>query len=243
VLVGIGVLSFYIPFALVYWGQQYIPTGLSAVIFATYPFLVAILSYFFLPKEPLNLFKITGIALGFAGILIIFSGDLHLTSNLSFWGMLAVLGSAVLQSVALILIKRFANDVHPLPMNFLMMSTGALLLLVTGMLFESVSSITLDSKAIGSILYLGTFGSVVTFVIYFWLLQRLEAVILSLSALITPVLAIILGAIVLGEVLGSRVFLGAALVFAGVLITNFGALASSTVRKMCVAVLVMRCKK
>ncbi len=229
-LVGIGMLSFYVPFALVYWGQQQIPTGLSAIIFAVYPFLVAILSYFFLPNEPLNLFKLVGISAGFAGIYVIFSTDLGSTSSLAFWGMLAVLASAVLQSIALILIKRFAGDVHPVSMSLVMMSSSALLLLATGLLLENPASIVLDLKAIGSILYLGIFGSVVAFVTYFWLLRRMEAVILSLSALITPVLAVILGAVVLGEVLGGRVFLGAVLVFSGVLITSLHASRKSTGR-------------
>jgi drug/metabolite transporter (DMT)-like permease len=223
-LFGIGILAFYVPFGIVYWGQQYIPSGLSAIVFAIYPTLVAVFSHFFLPNERLNYYKVIGISLGFLGILVIFSSDLKVSNDLALWGMLAVMGSAVLQAAALILIKRFAHDVHPIPMNFVMMSTSAVLLLLTGLIFESLSNVVLDEKAVGSVLFLGTLGSVVTFVIYFWLLQRLQAVILSLSSLITPILSVALGALVLGEVLAGKVFLGAFFVFLGVIVTNFGSM-------------------
>jgi drug/metabolite transporter (DMT)-like permease len=75
-----------------------------------------------------------------------------------------------------------------------------------------------------AILYLGVFGSVVTFVSYFWLLKRVEAVFLSLTAFITPIIAVILGVLVLGEQLSPRIFVGAAFVLGGIAVANFAEL-------------------
>src|SRR5690606_33273100 len=67
-----GFFAFIIPFALIYWAEQYIPSGLAAVLFAAYPFFVALISYFAIPSEAIGPYKLIGIILGFTGIVIIF---------------------------------------------------------------------------------------------------------------------------------------------------------------------------
>ena len=64
----LAILSYTIPFAFVYWSEQYIPTGLARILFAAFPFWVGIFSHFMLEREPLNRFKVAGIAIGFAGM-------------------------------------------------------------------------------------------------------------------------------------------------------------------------------
>src|SRR5436309_2254913 len=66
---ALGVFSYALPYALVYWSEQYIPSGLASVLFAVYPFVVVTFSHFFLPHEELTRFKLAGIILGFIGIL------------------------------------------------------------------------------------------------------------------------------------------------------------------------------
>jgi drug/metabolite transporter (DMT)-like permease len=100
------------------------------------------------------------------------------------------------------------------------MSVAGGILFLAGSLFESLSSVTWDAAAIGSILYLSVVGSVIAFVTYHWLLKRVEAVYLSLVSFINPIIAVILGAMVLDETLAASVFVGAALVLVGILIAN-----------------------
>jgi len=76
-------------------------------------------------------------------------------------------------------------------------------------------------EAVFSVLYLALVGSVVAFVAYYWLLKRIEAVYLSLTSFINPIVAVVLGAVVLTERLAPSVFVGAVLVFAGILIANW----------------------
>ena len=93
-----GFFSFVIPFGLVYWAEQYIPSGLAAVLFAVYPFFVALFSFFYIPGETIGSFKLAGIILGFTGILIIFWDDIggDITSYLL--GMFAMIFSATMQA-------------------------------------------------------------------------------------------------------------------------------------------------
>jgi len=218
--ITLSILSFSVPFALVYWGQQFIPSGLSSILFSVYPFWVAICAHLFLKSERLDLFKITGITVGFAGLVIVFSGDLHWSDSNALYGMLAVLASAFLQGFALILIKKYGQPINPFVMNLVGMSSGAVIPLLLGIMLEWGSPITVDTRAIGSILYLALVGSVLTFVTYHWLLKRIEAVYLSLTSFINPIVAVLLGAAVLGESLELQVFVGALFVLSGILIAN-----------------------
>lgn len=217
--VVLGVCSFSIPFGLVYWGEQYIASGLAAVLFAIYPFVVAVYSHFFLPNEPMTVPKIAGIALGFVGIVLIFWSDIHL-GDAATSGMIAIVASTLLQGVAIIVAKKLGKHINPITMNFGGMLIGVPIMFLLALLFDDASMITFDAKGIGSFVYLGTFGTVVTFVVYYWLLKRVEAVYMSLIALVTPVLAVILGTLYLGETLPPKVFVGAGLVLLGIFIAN-----------------------
>lgn len=215
----LAILSFSLPFALVYWGEQYIDSGLASILFAIYPFVVAIGSHLFLPNEPMNGFKITGIFLGFVGIFVIFWSDLHIGESTT-TGMAAILLSTVLQGTSLIIMKKKSKHLDPVPMTFGGMAAGLIVMYALAFAFEDMQDVHFDAKGLGSILYLGSLGSVVTFVIYYWLLKRVEAIFLSLVSLVTPVLAVILGTFWLQESLSPKVYSGAALVLSGILVAN-----------------------
>lgn len=214
------VFSFTIPFAFVYWAEQYIPTGLASILFATYTFCAAIFSQFMLKDEPLNIWKISGITVGFAGLVIIFFGDIHIDNPQAFLAMILIVANAVMQAYALVLTKKIGQPFSPYALNWVGMFYGGIALIGLSLLFESHDRIALDAASVGSILYLSTIGSVLVFVAYYWLIKRVEAVYLSLVSFITPIVAVILGAIVLDEVLGVNVFVGATFVLAGLLIAN-----------------------
>ncbi|HTR82211.1 MAG TPA: EamA family transporter [Bacteroidota bacterium] len=220
----VSLTSFSVPYALVYWGEQYIPSGLTSIIFATYPFAVAFFSFLFIPSERPTAWKAAGIILGFIGIVAIFSNDIHASDPNAVWGMAAVLTSALLQGFSVIFVKKKGHTIHPFALTFVPMLMAAVMLLAGGALFEDFSTAEFSLRAVFSILYLGIFGSVVTFVSYFWLLKRIEAVLLSLSSFVTPIIAVILGALFLGEELSQRTFAGATLVLGGIAVANYAEL-------------------
>ena len=213
-------LSYSIPFGLVYWGQQFIPSGLSSILFSGFPFAVAIFSHYLLATERLNLFKVVGIVLGTCGLLVIFIRDIHWTDPSGFLGMMAIVLTTIIQALSLVLVKKYGQPISPFAMNFVGMLFGGLLLLIAGVATESFSGIVWNRAAIGSILYLAIVGSVVAFVTYHWLLKRVEAVYLSLVSFINPIIAVILGSIILHETLAPAVFIGAGFVLIGILVAN-----------------------
>ena len=216
---SLGLLSFSLPYALVYWGEQSIPSGLTSILFAFYPFVVAAVSHFFLPNEKLTAGKIIGIILGFAGLFIIFRADLHVESG-KMLAMFAIIVSTLMQGVSLVIVKRMGKHIDPLTMNCGGILAGIPVMYLLAFLLEDPSAIHFGPQGIGSILYLGSFGTVLTFGVFYWLLKRVEAVYLALTSLITPILAVVLGAIWYSETLSSNVFIGASMVFAGIAAIN-----------------------
>jgi drug/metabolite transporter (DMT)-like permease len=223
----VSLTSFSIPFGLVYWGEQQVSSGLTSILFAVFPFCVAIMSSIFLPNEKLNAAKISGIILGFTGIVVIFFNDVEFgTGTLQVIGMSAIVLSALMQSFSAVTIKKYGHDISPFVVSFLPMSIAGVLLLIGSFLFEDHSTVQFSSTAIFSILYLALFGSITTFVSYFWLLKRVEVVLLSLTSFVTPIIAVVLGVIILNEHVSSQLLIGSAFVLGGILTAN-----STEVRK------------
>ncbi|MGE5352236.1 MAG: DMT family transporter [Acidobacteriota bacterium] len=217
----LGVFSFVIPFGLSYWGQNYIPSWLAAILFAVMPFFVLIFSRMAIPQDKIQSDKIAAMIMGFLGIIIIFSKNLSWDSGFSFWGMVAILLGAVLQAAIAVMVKKYGEHLHPLSMNFIPILICGVSLTAAGLIFEDVSAIKLDSKALISIAYLAIFGTILTFTTYYWLLKRINIILLSLTSFVTPIVAMVLGAVFMGEILTSRDLLGSSLVLIAILFANF----------------------
>ncbi|MGE5458543.1 MAG: DMT family transporter [Methanococcaceae archaeon] len=217
----LGVFSFLLPFGLVYWGENYIPSWLASILFGAMPFFVVVFSWIAIPSEKINSDKLTGLFFGFVGIVIIFSKNITTDINFSLWGMAAVVLSAILQGGIAVMVKKYGEHLHPLSMNLVPIMIGGVFLTLAGLLFENVSTIKFDSKAILSITYLALFGTIISFTTYYWLMKRINIIILSLSSFVTPIVAVILGSVFLGEILTQRDFFGSSLVLIGILFANF----------------------
>jgi len=217
-----GVFSFVIPFGLVYWAEQFVPSGLSAVLFAVYPFFIVLFSYLLIPSQTLGFVKTIGIIIGFAGILVIFSDSLggDVTSYLI--GMIGVVVSGMLQACIAVIIKKYGQHLNPLTMNFYPMVIAGISLFLIGVIFEDLSKVDFNYNAVISISYLALFGSIVTFTSYYWLLKRVNVILLSLMTFITPIVALVLGWLAYNEQLKTNHFWGSLLVLTGLLWANPG---------------------
>lgn len=216
--------SFVIPFGLVYWGEKYIPTGLASIIFAVFPLFVILFSYLLIKESKTLVSQVIGVFLGFGGIIIIFSEGLKIDFSNDSMGMAAVFTSAVMQAGIAVIIKKYGRHLNPLSMNFLPLLIAGISMILFGILFEDFSHNKLDEKAVLSVLYLALFGTVVTFTTYYWLMQRINVFILSLSSFITPIVAVILGWFILGEQFTFQTIIGSFLVLVGILFANFSGL-------------------
>jgi drug/metabolite transporter (DMT)-like permease len=198
-------------YALTYFAETYLASGLVAVLFGTLPFFIFALGAV-MEREPVSRRALAGALLALAGVVAIsFTGQ---GGALIF--ILAALVASALSAFGNVYLKRYAHNdpLRTLPPAMLL---SGLTLTVVGAFTTPIDlqrALTLPS--VSATLYLAILGSGVTFYLNHWLLQRLSAWIVGLEALIIPVIAVIVGAVLAHESLGPRELAGAALVVAGV---------------------------
>jgi drug/metabolite transporter (DMT)-like permease len=214
----LGVLPFAFCYGLVYWGEQYIPSGLTAVLFGVMPLYTAVLAALLLQDEPLRARLLAGVALALAGLALAFVESLKLGSaDRAALGAIAVVLSPFGAALGNVAIKRRGTALDAVVLNgWGMLVGGALLLAVSGA-SEDWGDAVWGAKAIGSILYLALAGSAVAFVVLTVLLRELSAQASSFIALMIPFGALIFGAVLYSEPITGRAVAGAALVVAGLL--------------------------
>ncbi len=214
-----GIFTYLFSYTFTYLGTQYIPSALASILFAVFPFLVLILMTIMIKDEKVTIPALFGTVVGFVGIVVIFLEPVEWSEN-ALVGMILLLISPLAAALGTVSIKKWFGKEPVVPMITLQMSLGALLLLLTAIFFEDLGRFQATTRAVTSILYLAVPGSIVTFTGYYWLLQRMRLVTMSLVALIAPIVSLFLGWLWLGELLTVRDYIGAALVLSGVAIVN-----------------------
>lgn len=219
--IAVGVLNFAVSYGIVYWAEQFLPSGLTALLFAAFPLFVALLAHHFLPGEQLRPASFAGVVLGFAGVAVLFGDDLSgVTEPKALLASGVMLLAPLSSAVAQILMKRHGKGIHPLSLAAVPMAVCAVLLGSGAWLFERTLPRSWDATSVGTVLYLAIIGSALAFSLYFHLLRHMTATSLSLVAYTTPVVAVTIGVVFLDEPLTLRLVLGALAVLAGVVLTS-----------------------
>lgn len=223
VMLFLGLFQMSLPYGLVFWGEQYITSALSAVLFATFPFFVVILAHLLVKEEKITRSKAVGVIASFAGLIAIFWQDIvestSFAGQMSLYGSLAVVGSAASGGLANVVGKKYAERIDPAANVFVQALMGMIILSTMGFVTEGNSVMNFTLTAVAAILYLGIVGSALAFVGMYWLLTKTTATNVSLITFITPILAVFLGWVFLQEVLDPNVALGTVLILAGVYLT------------------------
>ncbi|MGI0149391.1 MAG: DMT family transporter [Thermoplasmata archaeon] len=226
-VVFVGVVLFTLDYGLIYWGENNgVESGLSAILFATFPLQTALFANAFLREEHLTIQKLSGIVLGFGGIVLIFRGQIGSAGIDKAFPMLAIVLSATCAASATVAIKRWGHGTDPVTFNAFAMAVGAAGLATASLSAREPWSIPSWPEGIGAILYLALAGSVVTFVTWQWLLKTAEATSLSFVALITPITAVLLGASLGNETFDVIDLMGAGIVLGGIYVSISRRLAS-----------------
>lgn len=219
-LLAVGLASFWGSYGIVYWAEQYIPSGLTAVLFATLPFFTLLLAHPVIPAERMTMRRVLGVAIGFLGVLLVFSGDLAVEHRMGVTAAGVLLLAPLLSAGSNVAVKRWGQDLHPYQLSILPMAYGAAALLATSLWTEDLPAAAWTAAAVGSVVYLAIFGSAVAFVIYYTLLREVAVTTLNLISYVFPIVAVVLGYLVLGEVLDPLTLAGAGLVLVGIAIAT-----------------------
>jgi len=217
----LGLLPFAFCYGLVYWGEQYIPSGLTAVLFGVMPLYTAVLAAFLLADEPLRARLLAGVVLAIGGLSLAFVESLELGhGDRAALGAIAVVLSPLGAALGNVAIKRRAGTLDAIVLNGWAMLAGGGLLLALSAPTEDWSEAVWSTKALGSIAYLAIVGSAVAFVVLTILLREMSAQASSFIALMIPFGALVFGAVLYDEAITGRAVAGAALVVAGLLVAQ-----------------------
>ncbi len=211
-----GLLTIGIAYSSQFWGQQYVSSGLTAVMFSTVPLFALMFAHVGLPGEPMTKAKLTGITLGLLGVVVIFSDQLKSESPLVVWGCAGFLLGSASMAFAQVLIKARGNHIDPLLIACYQMAVGGSTLLVLGILIEGgPARASWTRTAFASLAYLSLIGSALAFFLFYWLLRHMQVTKVMSMALVHPLVAVVAGSLVLGETLSWRVSIGAVAILAG----------------------------
>jgi len=213
-----GFLNLGVNFALLYWGEQTVPSGIAAVFYATVPLTTGIFAWM-LGVQALERTHMMAAAVGLMGVALIFSGELRLGAPAL--ALLGVFTAATLASFAGVILKKVPPH-SSFVVNAIGAAVGACVCFLASLVLGESRAFPHTVAAWGPILYLTIAGNLGAYVLYTWLLTQWKVTSVSVGALIIPVLAVIVGALVRGESPATDTYLGAALVLFGVSVSLFG---------------------
>lgn len=212
-----GFLQFSVNYSLVFWSEQYITSGLAAVLQAMITVFGLLLAWFFLPHERITRRKILAVSLGIIGVAVIFIDQLRVESVWAFAGCVAIVIGAYAAAQASILIKARGTEMHPATMVFSQMLFGLPAIIIYALMVEgNPLTFNWSLRAIVCIVYLTIPGTIAAFWLYYWLLKRVESTKAMMISLVTPLLAVIIGAVAIGETLPPQTFAGGMLIIASI---------------------------
>ncbi|MBX3243493.1 MAG: EamA family transporter [Acidobacteria bacterium] len=216
-LILTGLLQFSINYSTVFWSEQYISSGLAAVLQATITVFGLVLAWIFLPAERITTLKVIAVLLGIVGVAVIFADQLRVESVMAFAGSVAIVIGAFAAAQASILVKAKATGMDPASIVLWQMLCGLPVLIIYSLVVEgSPFAHNWSLRAIGSVAYLAIVGTVAAFWLYYWLLARIESTKAMMISLVTPLIAVIIGNLTLGETLPPQTLVGGVLILASV---------------------------
>jgi drug/metabolite transporter (DMT)-like permease len=225
-LTGIG-LTFG-TFSTLYWAEQYVASGIAAVLSATGPIMILLIQTLLL-RQRSSIQSIVGCFVGFAGVVLMLLPSLSFEMNL-FWvfGCILILIGEIFYSSGTLyskhVMERF-TDTSPTALNAAQMMYGGVLLLVLSSFTEHVHvESMLTPKAIGSLLYLIVVGSMVGHSIYYWLVAKTNPIFPSTWLYISPLIALGLGTLLYHETVSWFTLTGVITIIIGIILVNIDSL-------------------
>ncbi len=214
---GMGFLNNVIPFLLIVWGQTHIASGLASILNATTPLFAVVVAHFLTEDEKMTGNRLIGVIFGFVGVALMIGPSVLASLGSNVLAQLAVLGAAFSYSLAGIFGRRFRRmGLAPIIPAAGQVTGSAILLLPIALFVDRPWTLTMPStEAWLALLGLAILSTAIAYMLFFRILAMAGATNLMLVTFLIPVSAILLGALILGESLQPKHFIGMALIAVG----------------------------
>lgn len=229
----LGALMFLMDYACLFWAEQRVPSGISAVVLAAIPVCITLLEILVLRTQRLTTQLALGLIVGIAGVGVLVNPFSPMgEAPLDKWGVVALIVACWGWSIGTIVTRRVALPKSKAMGSAIQMLCGGSQLLVLAVVTGEVGRFhpsRISTQAWFSLFYLITAGSILAFTAYVWLLHYESPTKVGTYAYVNPIVAVILGALLGGETVGRRTVLAGILILIGVAaITTMKARASAT---------------
>ena len=212
---GYGVFNYGVNFVLLYWGEQRVPSGTAAVIYATIPLTTAIFASL-LSVHAFERRQLVASVVGLVGIAVVFRGELG--SGAPIPALAAVFGGATASALSSVILKKGPPQ-STWVANAIGAAAGAVICLAASFALGEPHHLPRGVDAWTPILYLVVAGNLGAYALYGWLITKWNVVRINVIALVIPIIAVVLGAAVRAEAPAFETYVGAALVLSGVAVT------------------------
>ncbi|MCM3172819.1 EamA family transporter [Paenibacillus sp. MER 99-2] len=211
-------------FAALYWAEQYVSSGVGAILSATGPIMIMVMQTVLL-RQKTSARIITGCLIGFVGVIfVVMPGVTIGGSPLWLWGCIVILIGEVCYSAGALYSKKVINqfkESDPVAINAVQMMHGGLLLFILSAFTESWNISVINwTPAITSLIYLTVIGSMVGHSLFYWIMSRTNPLFPATWLYISPPIAVVLGAIVYNEHVSWMTWIGVVLIVSGLLFMN-----------------------
>ena len=216
----LGFLGMAVPYSLISWGEQYIPSGLASLLQATTPIFTVILAHFLTNDERVTIAKVIGVVVGFVGVGIQMLPGLRQGLRANLLGQLAIVGSSLCYAGTAIYARTWLRGQPPLVSASGQLTMGMVYMLPASLLIDRPFDLSPSWPVLASWVVLTILGTVVAYVIYYTIIERSSATFVTMVTYIIPVNGLMLGALVLNEPLNMAVLGSLVLILLGVLLVR-----------------------
>jgi len=208
---------------LVSWAEVVVPSGLAAIICSTMPVMVILINLSVNRSELPNWIIGFGVVTGLAGIILVFSEFLSDFANPNYrLGIILIFVATLTWAIGSILTKRTIQHSNPFLNAGLQMFFGGIFCLPFSAAFDDLSNIVWTAEVYFALSYLILVGSIAAFSMYAYTLSKLPITIASLYSYVNPLVAVVLGWIVLDEKLNLKIGIAFLVTVAGIYLVNYG---------------------
>ena len=216
----IGIINLAIPFFLIAYGVQKVPSNLAAILMASTPLTAAGLAHFFTKNEKINLIKSIGVLVGFSGIVFLFSDNILINEDNIFSAFLILFGSCFYVVGGLLTLK--ISDKKNENVTASILIWGTLVLMPISLFFEKPWNLTPRLDSTLSLIYLGIFSTGIAWLLRFYILKHNGLVFQAQVAYLIPIFGVILGFLILNEAITSKVIFSLIAVIIGIYLVKKG---------------------
>lgn len=219
----LGFFFFLIGHGSLHWAEQYVGSGLAALLIATEPMFILVLAWM-MGQQRISRISALGLGLGVAGVGILMGAELTMKGS-SLAGLIAVLVGSLSWSLGVVISPRLKLPEDAVARTGLPLVCGAAMLWVASALsgeLRHTQWASVSLKSIGGLAYLVLFGSIVAFTAYTWLLQRCPPALVATHTYANPVVAVLLGWLLASEPLTMRVVLASVAILGAIVLIRRG---------------------